>query len=749
MGLFGLTGSQLFLKVLHLSLIAMPALGVLALARELLKKAPRRAVCLLWLVFWLRLLTPFTIQIPWGLPVEQNLVPRESAAVEVDMSLPNALDAARRAVGGALSGGDGTIIVQIERPSASGGTASLTRGEVWLIVFAWLWQIGMAGMLAYSAVSLARLRLRLRGAVKLEGHVYLADRAGSPFVLGLLRPRIYLPTGLPESDRDLILRHERAHIRGWHHLWKPLAFLALAVHWCNPLVWLAFHLFVSDLEAACDEAATAELDRGGRADYAAALLRLSAPRRAILSPPLAFGEGDAKSRIRRVLDFQRPRTWAVAAVMVLAVALGGFMLTSRDAAADYPIGAEYQLGSVAYQTGGYYGDSRYFVSGDYRLWAMNPLSSDTPLTDLGQLEPCDMTRQELLRYCPRDEFWQGRKPGRITQSWWLRVDDNPYKSAFYALFRTTDGDTWLAWGSEDISERAPHGEDPSDDTSVHWLVKLEQAPMESIGRYFVTDRALTLGGGAETTVLGTLECGERTAAYVDYWYGTDGSVGFAVYRGGSRGGLLSPDRSMFVERTALYTYSPDELTETVPGSGVYTLPVDFPLEYDGKAEMRAPVLCLNENVYSIQRTAARAGGTVLSQESDTVMGRGMVFFSSLPDTTGQEVAVTYRFFNELGNEVFFESANSGQDRPVILPPPEGQGFDTALEWFWSDGTYDYYFPCVISEYILVEYPDGSRKPFAEALAAGDVTLGDLEWAGIAYYAEPLNRSEGQGETVQP
>ncbi len=700
MEIFDMTASQFFFRFLSLELSALPVLGAVLLVRWLLKKTPRRAVCLLWMVLWLRLLVPFTIEVPWGLTARPDTL-EEPAAASMEVSLPDTLDAAQQSVGDALAGGPGTIWVQTEEPPAGGGETDgtedagvpLTRGEVWLLVCTRIWEAGMAAMFLYSAVSLIRLRRRLAGAVRLERNVYLSDRAGTPFVLGLLRPKIYLPSDLPEEDRELILRHERAHIRSRHHQWKPLAFLALAVHWFNPLVWLAFYLFVCDLEVACDEAATAELDREGRADYAAALLRLSAPmpRRAVLSAPLAFGEGDPKGRIMRVLTFRRPAARVAAAAVVLAALLGGLLFTSRNAA-EYPLGAEYRVEKWAFTSfvpQFYWDPPEIIVSGDYHLWIADDRWRKGKLTDQGQLESCHLTRRELLSCCNGgdfDKYWQGDRPGQIAQAWRMQ-------NGGYMLFRTTDGDTWLAYGTGDPSEWGLFGEGVFGEgrPNVHWIAKLERDTEASLGRYFSKDEALALGSGINATMRGTLECGEKTSAYVDYWYSPDSGAGFAVYEGGDRGVLLARDRSEFVQRTQLYDFSADELTaptggmtEVAAGSGVYTLPLGLSLEYDGKNETRTPVLCLNENIRDIQRTATRADGTVLSQERDSVMGRGVVFFTALPDTAGQEVTVTYQLYNDLGNEIFYDGEGLEQTDTSGSWTMDGQGPERASTFdFWA------------------------------------------------------------------
>lgn len=179
-------------------------------------------------------------------------------------------------------------------------------------------------MLIYSLVSLLRLRANLVGAVKWRDNIYLADHIASPFVMGVLHPKIYLPSTLSERERDYIILHEQTHIRRFDHIIKIVAFLVLAVHWFNPLVWLAFILCVRDIEMSCDESVIKHMDTDIRREYSASLLRLATDRKIVTGIPLAFGEGDTKSRIKHVLNYKKPAFWIIVAalVVVLAVCVG-------------------------------------------------------------------------------------------------------------------------------------------------------------------------------------------------------------------------------------------------------------------------------------------------------------------------------------------------------------------------------------------------------------------------------------------
>ena len=379
----------LFSTVLRMSLTAgLVILAVLA-ARAVLRLAgaPRKYAYVLWAVVLFRLLCPLA---PEG-PVSPLPAPEAAAALVEGW--------ADDYVGTTATFFDNTpefqAAVEAGLPVQSGGyvvtapdgvSPPAAAGEV---LFPWLtaaWLAGAAVLLLRGAISHRRLRRRLVGAVRLEGNVYQADHISTPFVMGLFKPRIYLPSGLGEGERDYILRHERTHIKRLDHLWKLLAFLALALHWFNPLVWLAFTLAGRDMEASCDEAVLRRTAGDIRADYAQSILRLAAGRPSPATP-LAFGAGDAKDRIRTVLRWKKPARW-MTALGAAAAALVIGALAVNPASGD-PMGYAYQVTETLYADQRYsfsYTEDtapQYSVTGTGELLSRAP--SEDEWTYLGEL----------------------------------------------------------------------------------------------------------------------------------------------------------------------------------------------------------------------------------------------------------------------------------------------------------------------------------------------------------------------------
>ena len=305
-----------FPVMLRMSLSAAVLTGVVVLLRFLLRKAPKRVLCLLWLLVAVRLLCP-------ALPRSgASLMPPGGTAAVSDRQIASAVDAAlpvleletprdhavNQAVGEAQN-------VRVSTETSPGQYLPL------------LWAAGTLAMLLYALVSFLRLRRRTAASVPFSGKAYLCDGADSPFILGVLRPRIFLPSGLEELQLSHVLAHERAHLRRLDQLWKPLGFLLLAVHWFNPTLWLAYILFCRDMELACDERAVRDLDPAARADYAQALLDLSRPGRMVAACPLAFGETGVQQRVKNVLNYRKPAFWIILAPLLLGLLSAVFFLT--------------------------------------------------------------------------------------------------------------------------------------------------------------------------------------------------------------------------------------------------------------------------------------------------------------------------------------------------------------------------------------------------------------------------------------
>lgn len=299
---------SLFTSVLEISWQAgLIALAVMAV-RPLLRRAPRRAVCMLWLLVALRLLlparltveSPVSLQQPESPPIQAYQELRQQEKVYVSAPPEQRLEMAG--------------------PAAAQGFALLDQLPA-------IWLTGVGCMALYMALSLLRMRWRLRAAPRIQDNVYRCTDWSTPFVLGVLAPRIYVPETVSEQDFPQVLAHERCHIRRWDHVWKPLAFLLLAVNWFNPVLWAAYVLLGRDMERACDEMVLKNATPIQRAAYSRALVACAAQPKMAAVCPLAFGEVAVKERVKNVLNYKKPALWAVILLVVAAAIIGVCLLT--------------------------------------------------------------------------------------------------------------------------------------------------------------------------------------------------------------------------------------------------------------------------------------------------------------------------------------------------------------------------------------------------------------------------------------
>lgn len=312
----------MFIKTLNMGIAASWLILAVVVLRILLKRAPKRFRLLLWAAVGLRLVLPVSIESALSLVPSAQTLPEGvmyAAAPELNTGIAALNDAINPAFTAAFA----------PEPAASANPL-----QVLLPIASVIWLAGAAVMLLWALVSWLRLRRRVAEAVRLEGNMFESERVASPFVLGLIRPRIYLPFGLDEGAREQVLTHERAHIARGDHVIKPLGWLILAVYWYNPLVWLAYALFCRDIELACDERVIRRLPVSGRADYSQALLDLSRPHHGVGACPLAFGESAVKGRVKSVLTYKRPAFWLIMLAALLCIGAAVCFLTDPKAEAD-------------------------------------------------------------------------------------------------------------------------------------------------------------------------------------------------------------------------------------------------------------------------------------------------------------------------------------------------------------------------------------------------------------------------------
>ena len=323
--------SEIFLKIINMSISASYIVLAVLLLRLLLKKAPKWITVVLWGIVAVRLVCPFSIEsvlslIPSSEVVSPNIMTDKTPTINTGIPIINS----------ALN----PVINESFTPNPGDSANPL---QIWIPVLTAIWIVGMVALLIYTVISFARVRRKIGTAVLLRDNIYQSENVVSPFVLGIIKPKIYLPFNMNEKDMEHVVAHEMSHIRRKDHLWKPLGFLLLTLHWFNPLMWLGYVLLCRDIELACDEKVIKELDHDARADYSQALLTCSVNRRMIAACPLAFGEVGVKNRVKSVLNYKKPAFWIIIAAIVACVAVAVCFLTNppaKEVNLDFPFEIE-------------------------------------------------------------------------------------------------------------------------------------------------------------------------------------------------------------------------------------------------------------------------------------------------------------------------------------------------------------------------------------------------------------------------
>lgn len=307
---------DVFLKLVNLSISASWLILAVLVLRVVLKKAPKWVMPLLWGVVALRLVCLFSIESALSLIPSAETIPSEivTETREAVLYEQATLD----------------IVTNPTLPSAAEVPVGVSRqqAQVDFNIYSVLWLAGMAALLVHALVSAGKLKRKLATAILLRDNIYESEFVDSPFVFGVVKPNIYLPMHMDEGTAAYVIAHEHAHLARRDHWWKVLGYLVLALHWFNPLVWVAYILFCRDIELACDEKVVKGLDGAARADYSQALLSCAAPKRAVAACPLAFGEGNIKMRVKSALHYKKPAFWVAAAAVLAVVIVAVCFLTN-------------------------------------------------------------------------------------------------------------------------------------------------------------------------------------------------------------------------------------------------------------------------------------------------------------------------------------------------------------------------------------------------------------------------------------
>lgn len=372
-----------FLKMFNMSITASWLILAVILIRFVFKKAPKWINCALWALVGVRLLCPFSFESVLSLIPSAETVPPNIGYSDLP-SINSGISAVNQAVN--------PIISQNFAPDY---TESVNPMQIVTAVASAIWLVGVAALLIYSLVSYIRIRRRVKISMPLDGSILLCDGISSPFILGIIKPKIYLPSAMPEEQRQYVIAHEKAHLKRRDHWWKPLGFFVLTAYWFNPLIWAAYILLCRDIELACDERVIKSMGEESKKSYSEALLSCSVPRKMITACPVAFGEVGVKDRIKNVLSYKKPAFWIIVAAVVISIIAAVCFMTNPSNS---------DIGGKVYEVSKYYHSSvvdgrklveqnlRYSISDDLMMAKINGGYVD----EIGTLALLEETENELV-----------------------------------------------------------------------------------------------------------------------------------------------------------------------------------------------------------------------------------------------------------------------------------------------------------------------------------------------------------------
>ena len=308
--------NELFLKIINMSISASWLVLAVLILRFVLKKAPKWINVLLWGIVAIRLICPFSFESPLSLIPSAETIP-----LNIGMDSTPTINSGISAINNAVN----PIISQSNTPMAG---ASVNLLQITIGIYEYIWIFGMIALALYTAISYWRLHRKVDTAVRYKDNIFQSENVSSPFVFGIIKPRIYLPFKMNGQDLEHVVAHEHAHIRRKDHWWKPFGFLLLTIHWFNPLMWMAYVLLCRDIELACDEKVIKELGNEQRGDYTQALVACSVNRRMIAACPLTFGEVGVKERVKSVMNYKKPALWVIIIAVIVCVGVAVCFLTN-------------------------------------------------------------------------------------------------------------------------------------------------------------------------------------------------------------------------------------------------------------------------------------------------------------------------------------------------------------------------------------------------------------------------------------
>ena len=482
---------NLFIKLFNVSVTTSFVVLAVILVRFIMKKSPKWIICILWSLVGLRLVFPFSIESVLSLIPSAETLPPDIMVThtpEIHTGIP------------IINSSINPIFTESFKPNLA---TSANPMQIIIFIASIIWIVGIAVMLIYSAISYFYLRQKVSVSIKNSDNIYYCDNIKSPFILGLIIPKIYLPSNIQNDSYNYVLSHEKAHIKRLDHIWKPLAFLILSVYWYNPFLWVAYILFCQDIETACDQKVIKSMESEEIKGYSTALLNFSINRKLINACPLAFGEVGVKTRIKSILNYKKPAFWIIILTFVLAIAVAICFLTvpknkpntesslptAQNLTCFTPYRLDYNDGMFSYvpsiET-----FLCYCLDEDLNLYTID---NNNLATSLGKMEEITLDSKNFDSRL-KQNFWLTKFSTTgfrhdNKRAFILKVDNKDEKDdEIYLLLEQENGDYYIAMGYYNMNLAEPKNEDKS---IIRWIFKVN--PSENKNTYLQTQNSHTNG----------------------------------------------------------------------------------------------------------------------------------------------------------------------------------------------------------------------------------------------------------------
>ena len=660
--------SDLFLQIVNMSITASYIALAVILLRFLLKKAPKWIMSILWGFVALRLVFPFSIEsifslIPSAKPIPDGILTTDTPAINSGISILNSN--VNSVLQGSLSPNLGDSVNPL---------------QIITFIGAIIWALGVMAMLVYAIFSYFRVKKQVKEAVLICDNIWGCERIATPFILGVIKPKIYLPFLMNEDDREYVISHEKAHLKRCDHIWKPLGFLLLSVYWFNPVMWAAYILLCRDIELACDERVIKQMGNEIKKPYSEALINSSLPRKMIAACPLAFGEVGVKARVKSVLNYKKPTFWVIFATIITLIITAVCLLTNPAGVKLSKI-ENSNIKAENYQRI-YYGDGEAYESCDF--FSQKDLKSFLNLriskTPVSLKRGTDRDKSHILVIQEDMEYYLS----------------SLYPSGLYFCF------------NEDFSEVFVNdGVKPT----LSYLVKNPEKARKLYNR--ICNR-----NGIDNGLKAFLDEEIARQNESDNTKGNFVAIDYEIIK------LKETDSEVTLYMWVLYEeYSlKNGKLNVEAGSHIPTV----------------ITAAKNGEIYDLKEYWQPRDGSYYVKD----IRKKFPFHLWLKATDSQWcIDKQTQRCEEKALKYFRQNGNISKNVDNIVDQSKNDpniSFDTAFEEIYRDAEYIYYFSVIKSKCVVVTYTDGTTANVKDALNAGDITITDLDRFGIEYTKERLN-----------